>query len=131
VNETSQNKNGKPVKKGRDLALLYVERAVNQWDIVRYWFTRAWRIGLLMAKGSYLISERKKLFTRLGEETFAKMQKGDLSFIELAPLSKEIQDLTKKIEIEELLIRKVRFGTSSRQSSFETNFEEPNHTELG
>jgi hypothetical protein len=103
------------IKVTSDFALNQLEKWVNYLDVIRFWFTRSGRIGLLMAKGGYLLSERKKLFKRLGEETYYRIQKGDLSLSELIPLTEEIKDLTQKIEIEELLIRRLRFGTSYKR----------------
>ncbi len=98
---------------------------MTQIDVVRFWFTRSWRIGMMMAKGGYLTSERKKLFRRLGEEAFYQMQKGDMSLSDLVPLTQEIKDLTKKIEIQELLIRRLRFGTSYQKKINPEALQEP------
>jgi len=103
------------IKVTSEFALNQLEKWVDYLDVVRFWFTRSGRIGLLMAKGGYLFSERKKLFKKLGEETYYRIQKGDLSLSELISLTEEIKDLTKKIEIEELLIRRLRFGTSYKR----------------
>lgn len=105
--------------------LNHLERFLTQVDVVRFWFTRSWRIGIMMAKGGYLISERKKLFKRLGEEAFHRIQKGDLSLSDLIPLTQEIKELTKKIEIQELLIRRLRFGTSYQKKLNPQPLEEP------
>lgn len=126
MEDTSPSTQTPKGKIATDFALNRLEWLLTQWDVVRFWFTRAWRIGLLMAKGGYLLSERKKLFKRLGEETYYRIQKGDLSLSELLPLTEEITDLTKKIEIEELLIRRLRFGTSFRRKlNSENNSGEP------
>ncbi|MFM8316183.1 MAG: hypothetical protein ACKOA8_18030 [Deltaproteobacteria bacterium] len=126
MEDTSPSNHPPKGKIATDFALSKLEWLLTQWDVVRFWFTRAWRIGLLMAKGGYLLSERKKLFKRLGEETYYRIQKGDLSLSELLPLTQEINDLTKKIEIEELLIRRLRFGTSFRRKlNSENNSGEP------
>jgi hypothetical protein len=77
---------------------------------VRLWFTRAARLGQLMARGGYLIGERQRLFVKLGELVYEKSQAGALNPAELQPLVHQIERLTKKLEIEEMLIRSVRFG---------------------
>ena len=41
-------------------------------DILRLWSIKAWKIGMLMAKGAYLLSERRRLFSQLGEEVYYK-----------------------------------------------------------
>ncbi len=117
MNEPSQTEQPTKSKATSDALLNYLEKFGTQLDVVRFWFTRAWRIGLLMAKGGYLLSERKKLFKRLGEQTYYQIQKGDLTLSELIPLTEEIKEFTKKIEIEELLIRRLRFGSSNRRRS--------------
>ncbi len=73
-----------------------------------------------MAKGGYLITERKRLFTRLGEEVYYKIQKGEWRNVELEPLVKQLEKLTKKIEIEELLVRSIRFGRRGRMTQSES-----------
>jgi hypothetical protein len=128
VNEPIQTDHPKSGKAASDYALNKLEWFITQVDIVRFWFTRAWRIGILMVKGGYLLSERKKLFTRLGEETFYRMQKGDLSLSELTPFTDEIKNMTKKIEIEELLIRRLRFGTSHQRRLNTEGSNEPTAT---
>jgi diadenosine tetraphosphatase ApaH/serine/threonine PP2A family protein phosphatase len=77
---------------------------------VRLWFTRAARLGQLMARGGYLIGERQRLFGKLGELAYEKCQHGGLNPSELEPMVRQIERLTKKLEIEEMLIRSVRFG---------------------
>lgn len=128
MNQPIQPENPKSGKAASDYALNKLEWLITQIDIIRFWFTRAWRIGILMVKGGYLLSERKKLFTRLGEETFHRMQKGDLSLSELTPFTDEIKNMTKKIEIEELLIRRLRFGTSHQRRLNTESSKEPSAT---
>ncbi|MBI4405324.1 MAG: hypothetical protein HY537_14265 [Deltaproteobacteria bacterium] len=89
-----------------------LERSGLAMDSVRTWLTRFWKIGLLMAKGAYLIGERRRLFLRLGEEVYYKICKGELRHAELESVVHQLDRLTKKIEIEEMLIRNLRFGTS-------------------
>lgn len=74
------------------------------------WFTQAWRIGFLMARGAYLTQERKNLFEKLGEDVYYKIQKGELRNTDLNEVVVEIDRLTKKLEVSEIKIRSVRFG---------------------
>ena len=126
MEEPTQPDNSTKSKHTSEFVLNQLERLGTQLDVLRFWFTRAWKIGLLMAKGGYLLSERKKLFKRLGEETYYRIQKGDLSLSELIPLTEDIKALTKKIELEELMIRRLRFGTAFRRRSFAQGKTETN-----
>lgn len=63
-----------------------------------------------MAKGAYLVGERRRLFQRLGEEIYYKVVKGEFAHADLEPLVRELDRLTKKVELEEMLIRGLRFG---------------------
>jgi hypothetical protein len=90
-------------------------------DGIRSWFSKAWRIGMLMTKGAYLLSERRRLFGKLGEEVYYRMMKGEWQNAELEPLVKQLERLTKKVEIEEMLIRSVRFGTRARGAGVESS----------
>lgn len=72
--------------------------------------TQAWRIAFLMAKGAYLSQERRTLFGKLGEEVYYKILKGELRNTELQNHVKDIERLTKKLEISEIRIRSLRFG---------------------
>lgn len=83
-------------------------------DTVRGWMTQAWKIGMNMGKGAYLLSERRRLFAHLGEEVYYKFVKGELHHGDLEPLIKQLDRLTKKVEIEEMLIRSIRFGKNER-----------------
>lgn len=94
-----------------------VERVGTSIGDARLWFSKAWRIGILMAKGAYLLGERRRLFERLGEEVYFKVLKGELQNSELEPLVKQLERLSKKIEIEEMLIRSLRFGRQSRATA--------------
>jgi hypothetical protein len=83
---------------------------------VRLWFTQAARLGQLMARGAYLLGERRRLFVKLGEMVYEK-HLGDGSLVADESWQKRVQQLvhqidrlTKKLEIEEMLIRSVRFG---------------------
>lgn len=79
-------------------------------DTIRLWITQAWKIGLMMAKGAYLLSERRRLFGQLGEEVYYKIAKGEFQNTELDPIVSQLDKLTKKVEIEETRIRSIRFG---------------------
>ena len=102
-----------------------LEQLGTKFDAVRMWFTKAGRIGVLMAKGGYLLSERKRLFEKLGEEIFYKVQKGEFAHPEIEPLVSEIERLTKKLEIEELLIRGIRFGKAEKRRYAQEGEQEP------
>jgi hypothetical protein len=93
-----------------------VEKLSLLWETVRLWLTQAWRIAFLMARGAYLTQERRNLFEKLGEEVYYKIQKGELRNTELHDLVKEVDRLTKKLEISEIKIRSIRFGQSQREN---------------
>lgn len=95
------------------------EKVTQHWDTLRLWMTQTWRIGMLLSKGGYLTSERKRLFTKLGEDVYYRMQKGEFSNPDLEPIVKNIDKLTRKLELEELQIRAVRFGHSRQKDSTE------------
>lgn len=86
-------------------------------DAARTWVGRTWRIGILLAKGAYIVGERRRLFVKLGEEVFAKHSRGEIAAPELDPLFQQLERLTKKVEIEEILIRNLRFGTRGGRSA--------------
>lgn len=95
--------------------LSFAERAGNAIDELRFWLVHSWRLASLMAKGAYLVGERKRLFRRLGEEVYYKTTKGELAHADLEPLVHQLDKLTKKVELEEMLIRRIRFGEERRQ----------------
>jgi len=94
-----------------------VEKFSHHLETGRLWITRSWQIALLMAKGAYLTTERRRLFGKLGEEVYFKIQKGELHNTELERVVEEIDRLSKKLEVEELQIRAVRFGEDEENSS--------------
>lgn len=94
-----------------------LERLGTTVDGVRLWLSKAWRMGVLMANGAYLLAERRRLFVKLGEETYRKLKDGSLRDPELKPLVTQLEKLTKKVEIEEMLIRSLRFGGRGRRAS--------------
>ena len=63
-----------------------------------------------MAKGAYLLGERRRLLNRLGEEAFDRLKSGEWKAENLESLTKQLERTTKKIEIEEKLIQQARFG---------------------
>jgi len=94
-----------------------IEKLSIFWETVRLWLTQAWRIAFLMARGAYLTQDRKSLFGKLGEEVYYKIQKGEIRNAELQHLVKDIDRLTKKLEISEIKIRSVRFGSRISENS--------------
>lgn len=102
-----------------------LEKWGTQFDAVRLWITRAWRIGMLMGKSGYLLSERKQLFKKLGEELYYRIQKGELTVPELEPLVRDIDRLSKKVEVEELRIRGLRFGREEKRRYAKEGDQEP------
>lgn len=92
----------------------FLEKFGTGFDDVRMWFSKAWQIGVLMAKGAYLLGERRRLFVKLGEETYGRIQRGQMHDPDLEPLVHQLDRLTKKVEIEEMLIRKLRYGKEAR-----------------
>ena len=89
---------------------ILLENIADTADVLRAWVTQSWKIGLLMMKGAYLLSERRRLFAQLGEEVFFKIERGEFQNKDLEPLVKQLNRLTKKVELEEMQIRSVRFG---------------------
>ena len=96
-------------KKLQRVALL-TERAGSIVDSFRLWLTQAWKISFLMSKGAYLLSERQALYQKLGREVYYKIRKGEWQNGELEPIVNEIDRMNKKIELEEMQIRRVRYG---------------------
>lgn len=94
----------------RLIPVSFLERLGNTVDGIRYWSVHSWRIGSLMLKGAYLSNERRRLFNKLGEGVYYKMVKGEMQNAELEPMVKALERIAKKIELEEVLIRRLRFG---------------------
>ena len=116
-----------------------LERLGIGFDILRLWIGQAWRIGMLMAKGAYLLGERRRLFLKLGEETYRKYARGEVKApppfpekdgtdSEIVSTMKQVDRLTKKVELEEMLIQSVRFGERSRSKA--SRSEQPEDEEL-
>ena len=112
--ETNTGPTPSKLNQEKESRMVWLERFLGHFDAIRLWLTKAWRIGILMAKGGYLLSERRKLFQRLGESVYFKIKKGEFGNAELEPLVQQLDKLTKKVEIEELLIRGVRFGKAEK-----------------
>jgi hypothetical protein len=102
-----------------------LERMGSYWETTRLWLTQAWRIAFLMARGAYLTQERRNLFAKLGEEVFYKILKGELRNTELQNQVKEIERITKKLEISEIKIRSLRFGQRLSGANNQTPEEKP------
>lgn len=112
---TKQNSKGTP-KAPRFDSISALEKLGTGVDTFRGWITQAWKVGLNMGRGAYLLSERRRLFSYLGEEVYYKFIKGELQNTELEPIIKQLERLTKKVEIEEMLIRSIRFGRDERKA---------------
>jgi hypothetical protein len=93
-----------------------IERIGTGIDAARRWGNSFWRLSVLMAKGAYLLQERKRLFGKLGEEVYERVRKGELKSPALEPLVHQLDRLTKKVEIEEMLVRSLRFGQPVRST---------------
>lgn len=76
-----------------------------------------------MTKGAYLVGERRRLFVKLGEEVFERYKKGELKLEDspaLEPLLTtvhQLERLSKKVELEEMLIRNLRFNDGKRRAT--------------
>jgi len=92
---------------------------------LRLWMGKAWKIGVLMAKGAYLLGERRRLLLKLGDEAFARLKSSEWKADELDQLVKQLERVTKKIDIEEKLIQAERFGTGQHPPPREPEPEEP------
>lgn len=92
------------------------ERVANTIVGFRHWLFNSWRIAVLLGKGAYLLAERRRLFLKLGEETYSRILKGELNSKEFEPLIVQLDRITKKVHIEELLIHRIRFGKHPDQS---------------
>lgn len=101
-----------------------VERFAARLDVVRAVASNLWRLGSLMVKGAYLVGERKRLLTKLGEQALDSIQKGRIQDPELHATVQQLLRVTKKLELEEILVRNarhgVRLGRTSRDSTDET-----------
>lgn len=87
---------------------------------LRLWLSKSWRIGVLMAKGSYLLSERRRLLHRLGEQVYRQKLDGKWDPAAFDELVHQLDRLTKKIAVEEVLINRIRYGKRSAPPAAET-----------
>ena len=82
-------------------------------DRVRFFLFRAWKIAVLMVKGAYLAQERRRLLENIGTRYYSGAREGLWNHPELESMIHQLDRLTKKIEIEEMLIRGLRSGTKA------------------
>lgn len=82
-----------------------LERFGTSLDLARSNLYRYWKLAKLMAKGAYLVGERRRLFEKLGEEVYFRSQKGEFHDPELSQTIHQLNRMTKKLEIEEMFIR--------------------------
>lgn len=87
-----------------------IEKLSSSWETLRLWAIQAWKIAFALARGSYFVQERHRLFSKLGEELYYKSKKGELLDARLQGPIEEIDRLTKKLELSEMRIRSLRFG---------------------
>lgn len=74
------------------------------------WLTKASRIAVVMARGAYWLSERKRLMTQLGEQSYKQMQSGKVDPAEMKEVTDQLNRLNEKLELEEDLIARIRSG---------------------
>ncbi len=101
-----------------------LERFGTSIDRARRYSSMLWRVTALMAKGAFLVNERRRLIAKLGEDVYERIQSGELKHESWEPLVHQLDRLTKKIEIEEMLVRNARFGSSSRATPESSPLEE-------
>src|SRR4051812_12665937 len=94
-----------------------LERVGSSLFSLRLWLFKSWRIAMLMTKGSYLLAERRRLLSRLGEDLFQQRLKGDWKPEAFDETVHQLDRLTKKIEIEEVLINRLRYGKKTPQAA--------------
>ncbi len=94
-----------------------LERMGSSLFSLRLWLSKSWRIAVLMTKGSYLLAERRRLLFRLGEELFQQRLKGDFKPEAFDETVHQLDRLTKKIAVEEVLINRIRYGKKTPQSA--------------
>ncbi|NDC23126.1 MAG: hypothetical protein EB078_01310 [Proteobacteria bacterium] len=73
---------------------------------------------------SFSFRERRELFGKLGESVYYKILKGELRSGELESVVKEIDRLTKKLELSELKVRAIRFGSRPRSEKSGTSLDQ-------
>lgn len=85
-----------------------VEKLLLWWDGMKRWFYQAARLGWMMARGAYLLGERRRLLAKLGEQVLDQMKKGGLSAEPLRLIIENLELVTQSIESEERRIQEVR-----------------------
>jgi|GEM_PF-7094654 len=85
-----------------------MDRLFLWWDGMKRWFSQAAKLGLMMAKGAYLLGERQRLLAKLGEKVYDQIKAGTLSQEELKPVVENLERLTESIEHEEKRIQDLR-----------------------
>jgi hypothetical protein len=88
----------------------FLERLGGSLDGMRSWVSAAWRMGSMMAKGAYLLGERKALLYKLGQEVYKHCHSGEIQHASIDPIIHQLDRLNKKVEIEETLIENLRYG---------------------
>ena len=104
----------------------FLERLGTAVYSFRAWLTKMRKLTVVMAKGGYIVNERKRLFIKLGEEVYYKISRGEMRSADLDPIVEQLDRLTRKVEVEELLVRHIRFGKQSgkRSGSFTQDNED-------
>jgi hypothetical protein len=98
-----------------------LEKLLLWWDGMKRWFYQAGKLGLMMARGAYLLGERQRLLAKLGEKVIDQLKNGSLSEAELKPMVENLERLTQSIELEERRIQDVR--NSGLETEEEANRE--------
>lgn len=94
-----------------------LERVGSSLFTLRLWLSKSWRIAVLMTKGSYLLAERRRLLSRLGEQLYRQKLKGEWQPEAFDDTVHQLDRLTKKIVVEEVLINRLRFGKRGPQQA--------------
>lgn len=92
----------------------WFERLADGVDTSRRLVTNFSKLAFIMSKGAYLVEERRRLFEELGRSYFDLVAAGKIPAGELETTIKHIERLSKKIDLEEILIRQFRFGYRRR-----------------
>lgn len=103
----------------------WLERTGTAIDDVRAWLRNSVRLGVLMGKGAYLSFERRRSFQRLGRRAYERLNSGALQDNVLETHVQQIARLTKKLELEERLLRSIRFGEKRGRKSSSPDSSEP------
>lgn len=95
----------------------WFERLADGVDASRRLVTNFSKLAFIMSKGAYLVEERRRLFEELGRSYFDLVAQGKVPVSELETTIKHIERLSKKIDLEEILIRQFRFGYRHRRAN--------------